>query len=85
MQTANAHEFEISNLKFEIGETIYRLRLADLRAQELDRPPGYILAVMAAGVADADGIHWRIPFETLRQIWSAYGINEGRGCEGCGR
>ena len=85
MQTANARESQISDLKFEIPETIYRLRLEDLRAQELDRPPGYICAVMAAGVADPDGIHWRIPLATLRQIWSAYGINEGRGCEGCGR
>ena len=85
MQTANARESQISDLKFEIPETIYRLRLADLRAQELDRPPGYIRAVMGAGVADPDGIHWRIPLATLRRIWAVYGINEGRGCEGCGR
>ena len=64
---------------------IYRIKLSDIRASEASRPPGYTRALLAAGVADPDGVHWNIPLATLRSIWSQYDIAEGRGCEGCGK
>jgi hypothetical protein len=63
-------------------ETIYRVRIADIRARETDAP-GYASALLASGVADADGVHWRIPLADYLAIRARFKMGEG-GCGGCG-
>jgi hypothetical protein len=71
------------------ADIVVRLTLAEIRSRAAGRKPGYAEALLAAGAADADGIHWRIPLRALREIWAAYGapgldLEHGGGCAGCG-
>jgi hypothetical protein len=71
------------------ADIVMRLTLEEIRSRAAVRKPGYAEALQAAGVADADGLHWRIPLRALREIWAAYGapgldLEHGGGCAGCG-
>ena len=63
-------------------DPIYRIPIAEIRAHE-SHSPGYAAALFAAGSADADGAHWRIPQVTFRLIRAAHG-RDLDACSGCG-
>jgi len=67
-----------------------RISLAEIRSRAAVRKAGYVEALLAAGAADPDGLHWLIPLAALRECWAAYGApgldleHGGGGCAGCG-
>lgn len=79
--------FEISNLKFEIGEPLVRLSLADLQRRARQRTPGYYEDFLAAGRPDPDGQHIYITESAMRELWrkhAAPGLELAAGKDCCG-
>ncbi len=68
---------------------LLRLSLAEIHSRGRVRTPGYVEALLAAGRADADGVHWLVPLAALREVWARHGapgldLEHGGGCGGCG-
>ena len=63
--------------------TIVRISKAEIESRALERAPGYVEALLAAGRPDPDGVHWLIPQEKLLEVWARFGAPPA-GCAGCG-
>ena len=55
-------------------DTVLRVRLAEIRGHSDARPPGYADDLLAAGAADPDGVHWRIPLAALLAVKAKHGV-----------
>lgn len=64
------------------------VKISDVLAVAAERPPGYVEAILSAGVRDETGEWLTLEGERLTAVQAKFGLPStaaDRGCTGCGR